>query len=239
MSVIYLHPIGLDGASWQYLEADLLDDATAYTMSWHGDRQQEPGISSLEGMADDVLMNTDGTLDVVGLSLGGAVALQIAFRDPSRVRSLMLACSSAGGNGGQALIERADAAAAAGMTDEIVESHMNRWFSEAALQERDNIGVDYARARLFADDPQVFAANWRALAKNDAVGRLGEIRVPTTVLHAAEDTSSSEEAKRSMTAQIPGARLDVIPGPHMVHLESPREFSAALRRHLDWVNSPL
>ena len=78
MTVVLLHPIGLDGACWQFLTAERLAGAVRYDMLWHGERGQPRAAYSLETLANDVVEAVPGDLDVVGLSFGGAVALTLS-----------------------------------------------------------------------------------------------------------------------------------------------------------------
>ena len=234
MTVVFLHPIGLDGRCWQFLTAQELAGAVRYDMLWHGERRWPSGAFSLETLADDVVQAVPGDLDIVGLSFGGAVALTIGLRWPERVRSLLLACSGAGGHR-EILRNRADDVERLGMSG-VLDVTLERWFTPAALGAAGHPGVRYARERLHSDSPASFAASWRALAELDAFGELPSLKVRTTVLHAADDAAGPVEAKTAMVEQLPNGRLVVIPGPHMVQLENPDAFGQAVAEHLDWVD---
>jgi 3-oxoadipate enol-lactonase len=234
MTLLFLHPIGLDGESWRLLDDGLLDGAIRYTMLWHGTRPRPADPPTIASFAADVAAGTSGQLDVIGLSLGGAVAQELALRHPERVRSLLLACSSSGGAPPSALLERASAAERDGMAG-VAEGHLQRWFTPGELADRASAGVRYARERLLADEPGSFAASWRALAAHDTTARLHRIEVPTTVLHATEDSSGSAAARRELADRIPHSRFATVPGPHMAQLETPLTVGSAIRDHLRWV----
>jgi 3-oxoadipate enol-lactonase len=230
VTTVLLHPIGLDRACWQFLTAERLAPAVRYDLLWHGERKQPPDALSLESLARDVV--EPGDLDLVGLSFGGAVALTIGLRWPQRVRSLLLACSGAGGHG-DILRKRADDAERRGMSG-VLDATLQRWFTPSALAAGGHPGVRYARDRLLGDSPEAFAAAWRALAAMDAFEDLPSVKARTTVVHAADDVAGPVEAKAAMVEQMPHARLVVIPGPHMVQLENPAGFEQAVIEHLDW-----
>jgi pimeloyl-ACP methyl ester carboxylesterase len=234
VTVVLLHPIGLDGACWQFLTADRLAAAVRYDLLGHGDRGQPRSGLTLECLASDVVEAVPGQLDVVGLSFGGAVALTIALRWPERVRSLLLACSGAGGHR-EVLRRRAGDAERLGMAG-VLDVTLRRWFTPAALGSAGHPGVRYARDRLLTDSPAAFAAAWRALAELDAFAELPSLTARTTVVHASDDATGPVEAKAAMVEQLPDARLVVIPGPHMVQLENPDAFGQAVAGHLDWVS---
>jgi len=234
MTVVLLHPIGLDAACWQFLTEPRLAGAVRYDMLWHGARRRPAEPLSLETLADDVVTAVPGSLDVVGLSFGGAVALTIGLRWPGRVRSVLLACSGAGGDR-DVLRARAGDVDRLGMAG-ILEVTLKRWFTPGALGDDRHPGVRYARERLLSDAPEAFAASWRALAEQDASAGLASLRVPVTVLHAESDVTGPVAAKEAMVARIPRARLVTIPGPHMVQLEDPVAFEQAVVAHLEWVS---
>lgn len=235
MTVVFLHPIALDGECWRCLESERLEESVRHDLLWHGGRPSPAVPLTLEAFARDVVDNVEGDLDLVGLSLGGAVALEIAFRWPQRVRSMLLACSSAGSAAvGTVLRERAAEAERVGMAG-VLDVTLRRWFTRDALDTPGHPGVAYARDRLLRNSAESFAASWRALADLDAIDALHTLRVPTTVLHATEDVTGPIDKKRDMVARIPGSRLAVVPGPHMAHLERPAEFAKAVVDHLDGV----
>jgi 3-oxoadipate enol-lactonase len=235
MTVVFLHPIALDGECWRFLESERLEKSVRHDLLWHGDRPRPAFPLTLEALARDVVDNVEGELDLVGLSLGGAVALEIALRWPDRVRSVLLACSSAGSTAaGTVLRERAAEVERVGMPG-VLDVTLRRWFTKDALAEAGHPGVAYARERLLRGSAESFAASWRALADLDAVAELHTLRAPTTVLHATEDVTGSIEARQAMADRIPGARLAVVPGPHMAQLERPAEFAEAVLDHLDRV----
>jgi pimeloyl-ACP methyl ester carboxylesterase len=233
-TVVLLHPIGLDGACWQFLTGERLAAAVRYDMLWHGGRRQPPATLSLDSLARDVIEAVPGDLDVVGLSLGGAVALTIGLLWPERVRSLLLACSGAGGHR-EILRKRADDVERLGMSG-ILDETLQRWFTPAALGSGGHPGVRYARERLLSDSPESFAASWRALAEMDTFGQLPSLKARTTVVHAEDDAAGPIAAKAAMAEMMADARLVVIPGPHMVQLENPDVFGQAVAEHLDWVS---
>jgi pimeloyl-ACP methyl ester carboxylesterase len=237
VTVVFLHPIGLDRASWQFLTAERLSAAVRYDMLWHGERDRPSAALTLESFGHDVVESVRGDLDVVGLSFGGAVALTIGLRWPERVRSLLLACSGAGGHR-EILRKRAEDVERLGMSG-VLDVTLRRWFTPAALGSDGHPGVRYARERLLSDSPEAFAASWRALAELDAFDELPSLKVRTTVVHASGDAAGPVGAKTAMVEQMPYARLVVIPGPHMVQLENPDSFGRAVVEHLDWVSEEI
>lgn len=208
-----------------------------------GEPQPAGGGLTLDAVADvvaDRIACRPGAalapVDLVGLSLGGMVAQHLALRHPELVRSLVLVCTKAAADP-DAMLARADATERLGMGP-LVEETLQRWFTPVALGQRDHPGVAYARARLAADDPGAVAAYWRAMAGHDLRADLGRIGQPVTVVSGRHDVTTTAEADAAFAACFARGRLEVCEGPHLLSLEAPAETTAAVVRHLQWVEGP-
>lgn len=236
MTLVLLHPIGLDSGCWQFLP---LADQLALDLPGHGHRPGPAGRLDLGGMADDVVAQLDAhgltEVDLVGLSLGGAVGLHLAHRHPRRLRSLVLACTSAATDPA-ALEERARAAETTGMAG-VLDATLERWFSPPALAAPDHPGVGYARRRLLAADPRVFADAWRALGRHQMTDALPGIAVPVTAVAGAGDRAAPVGNLRRIAEGVPRGRLTVVEGPHMLQLESAPALAGVIENHLAWVDA--
>ncbi len=178
---------------------------------------------SLADMADD----TAGLLDaldwdsahVVGASMGGMIAQSLAIRHPQRVRSLTSIMSTTGDRsvGGPAEAALGVLFAPAARTrDEALQRAVDTYrvigspgfeFDEPAL--RDRAGLSFDRAH----DPAGVARQLAAiLTTDDRTPHLGEISVPTLVIHGAQDTLVDVSGGRATTAAIPGAELWEVEG---------------------------
>lgn len=99
-TVFFLPGAGADPAFWRPLGDRLPGDWEKRYLAWPGLGHQpsDPTVSrfdDLVGLVERALPNS-GTVDLVAQSLGGAVALRIALRQPSRVRRLVLTATSGG-----------------------------------------------------------------------------------------------------------------------------------------------
>lgn len=199
----------------------------------------------IEQMADDGVAVLDaagvGSAHVVGASMGGFIAQELALRHPDRVRSLALACT--GPNGPEAVPPSSEAlrmlADRASMTP--------RRAAEAALPfiyapstPRERIDEDIAVRMRQPTQPDGYARQLQAVtAHGGTYGRLASIAVPTLVVHGRTDRLVDPRNATLLAERIPGARLQWIDGAsHVFFTDQPDAAGGALRAFLDGVTSP-
>jgi 3-oxoadipate enol-lactonase len=237
VTTVFLHPMGLDGKCWQFTRLR----GVKPDLPGHGRSALRAAPLTIESVADEMLGSVEGPMDIVGVSLGGALAARMALAAPGRVRSLLIACSSVldTPERRERLLERAETVDRVGMAG-VLDSTLERWFTAAALAEPDHPGVAYARRRLLADDARAFALWWRALGAHTVRDEIGRIRCPVTVLAGRHDAASSVGHVLELFDVLQGPRrMEVLPGPHMLPLEMPEAFANAVRLHVHWVHSTL
>lgn len=243
MTIVFLHPVGLDGACYQFLTAKALQGAVRYDCLWHGSRGKPAERLSIETMAADVIANVGGVLDLVGVSMGGHIAQRIAMTNPERVRSLLITSgindepTPGQAGSGDRHSEIGAMVLRLGMAD-VLPWALKRWFTERALAQTDHPGVAYVRGRLRRDSAEQFAAGWDALAdpRPGPEQQAAALTMPCTVLHSVDDNSTLD-SRRRLADRLKQGRLVTCPGPHMVQLEEPEAFQDAVLDHLAWVES--
>jgi pimeloyl-ACP methyl ester carboxylesterase len=237
MTVVFLHPVGLDGECYQFLTSAALAGSVRYNCLWHGDRARPASRLTIETMAGDVLANVAGMLDLVGVSMGGHVAQRIAMTHPGRVRSLLITSGINDERSGQARSEIGEMVRRLGM-EAVVPWALDRWFTKRALGQPDHPAVTYVTDRLLRNSAEQFAAGWDALAgpKPSPAEQAASLTMPCTVLHS-DDDNSTLDSRRQLAELLPRGRLVTCPGPHMVQLEEPAAFENAVLEHLAWAGS--
>lgn len=195
---------------------------------------------TLQDLADDAA-GLLGALEVqrahvVGISMGGMVAQQIALRHPERILTLTIGCSYAGGEGSSLTppenFQRLAEAWASGDRERALRT---AWEINVA-EEFGRRSGEYERWRTAVTELPVPLAviqlQLRAIAPHDASARLGEISVPTLLIHGTEDGMLPVANSRVMAELIPGARLEELEGVgHLFFWEQPERSAALIAEH--------
>lgn len=212
-----IHGYGGAAADWRHVGTSLDDGYSMVAVDWRGhgeSRDVNPtAVFSVARFVDDILAAVDAVpmdrFHLVGHSIGGGVAQEIAVRHPERVLSLVLA----------------DTTDWFGDHDE--PGGTPPFLPPETLQ---------LAARRRQEMPgRIRDAAWQALIDWPGVrDRLGSIACPTLILHGERDASRILEGSERLRRAIPGARLVVVPGAgHSPHLEEPARFIEALGAHLE------
>jgi pimeloyl-ACP methyl ester carboxylesterase len=186
------------------------------------------GQDSVEALAASVLGSAPDRFALVGLSLGGIVALEVLRQAAERVTHLALlnatARADAASERRRAQLERvARGELRAIVTEELAPLYFG---PSNRSPERLALVLDMAQA-LGAG---VFARQTRALLnRHSYVGMLGEVECPALVVGGAEDVVCPLEIQREIAGAIPAARLVAIAGcGHLSTIERPGDVSGAL-----------
>lgn len=164
---------------------------------------------------------------VVGLSIGGRIAQQMAAEAPERVASLVLMDTAAEFPPPEGWQQRIDIVASQGMAG-LVDTVMARWVVDASLASAQGL-----RRMLLATDPRGYAASAAALRDARAAEVAGRVTCPTTVIVGDRDIATPPAMAEALRDMIPGAKLVAIPeAAHIPTLECAEPVTAALLAHL-------
>jgi pimeloyl-ACP methyl ester carboxylesterase len=175
-------------------------------------RTDKPDVPySIEMMAEDasgvLKALEDSPTDVLGISLGGRVAIKLALMHPDQVKSLILVSTSARGAKRRGIL----------------------WSLSNAL-----VRIPFVR-RIGTKYPQPYFAyvRQREASKGvDASGRLNEIAKPTLILHGLKDRIIPFRLAEETHAGIAGSRLVPFPGGHLFVFSSPHIIAADVEEFL-------
>lgn len=203
----------------------------------------EPGpFSHARDVIEAIEQQGFGPTGLIGVSLGGRVALEVALARPELVSALVLVAPGFPGHewseGLRAQWAAEEAAFEAGDLDGAVEVSMRTWVDGPG---RSPDQVDPAvRARVAAMQRRAYELqagieeDEEELLVDDLPQRLGDLRVPTLVLVGVEDQPDMLAIAERLAAEIPGARLATIAATaHVPSMERPREFEALVLPFLE------
>lgn len=203
------------------------------------------GTLTIEAMAGDALAVADALrlehFHVVGHSMGGLIAQQLALMNPHRVLSLCLLCTFAHGRqaatvslpmmitalrmriGTRAMRRRA-----------FTELVMPAWY----LATVDRVALAERLKPLFGHDlanqPAFVMQQIRAMSRFDPGPRLGDLAgIPSLVISAAEDRIARPDYGRELASLIAAARyVEIADAGHAVTIQRPEEVNALILEHL-------
>jgi len=237
--VLFLHGLGGSRTAWEP-QIEALSDrwrCVAWDMPGYGESSPVSPLT-FEAVADAIahLLDRLGADDahLCGLSFGGHHAMHAALRHPTRIRSLMLAGTSAifGGDGtdpDQWLAARTaplDAGLAlADVADDVIKA-----IAAPGFEGPERHRTAAAMARIPAAG---FRAACRLLVSHDVGRRLREITAPTLVIVGDLDGETPAAYAEVLAASIPDSRLEVISGVgHLSPAEAPEAFNLLVSEFL-------
>lgn len=203
-----------------------------YDHRGHGASPGPEGPYRIDDLAGDVLELVDrigaGRFGLVGLSLGGMVAMRLAAAVPDRVGALAVLCTSAH-LPPEPWWDRAAAVRRAG-TAVIADAVVDRWFT-TGYAEAWPVVVAGLRQCLLDASRTGYAGCCDAIAEMDLRPVLASITAPTLVVAGADDRAIDGSHARTIADGIPDARLEVVPGAHLASVESARWCTQLLLEH--------
>jgi len=240
--VLFVMGLGYPAAMWYRMLPYVTDAYRAIRVDNRGVGATgvPPGPYSIEQMADDaaaVLEDAgEPSAHVVGASLGGFVAQELALRHPDLVRSLVLACTNC--NGPHALLPSAEAIAMLGARAKMSPrdaAYAAVPFIYASSTDPAMIEEDIAVRMRQPTEPEGYALQLEAaLSHAGTFERLPRIAVPTLVVHGSADRLVDPANAPVLAGRIPGARLVMVDGAsHLLFTDRTDEVGRGLRAFLD------
>ena len=245
--VLFIQGVAVHGDGWRPQIDALSASHRCLSFDNRGMGQSQPhaGALSVAQLADDALalMDAQGipSAHVVGHSLGGLIAQELALTARPRVRSLSLLCTFARGRDvtrpslwmlSHALRTRL------GPRRQRRHAFLEVVMPPGVLSTADRDALAARLAPLFghdlADAPPVAMKQLAAMRKHDTTARLAELTgVPTLVVSAVHDRIAPPSLGRGLAGAIPGSRyVEVDDASHGVPIQCADRINALLSEHL-------
>ena len=233
-SLLLIHGLGYARWGWEPVVEPLARsfDVILFDNRGIGASEAPPGPYTAAELASDALQVLDEAeverAHVLGTSLGGMVAQELALAEPERVDRLVLACTTPGG---------AQAFPLPARTVELMTRGASlREFVENALvpDPRPELVERILAHRLATAQPaEAWAAQAAAGAAFDAYERLGSVAAPTLVLHGDGDVVVDPRNGELLARLLPHASLEVFPGTgHLFFWQQPERFVRVVEEFL-------
>lgn len=229
--IVLLHGWSLDGSTW-HPQAELLT-ARGYRvvipdLPGHGrsrTAEHDPSFAAMPEAVLDLLvqLGVDRAI-VVGLSMGSALAVELALAAPELVAGLLLADNAASDS------DPVRAAAAAERVLTSSPSDLAAWYApllfSARFRQDQPLAVASWERQFLANDREAIAAVVLGYhVRRDVRPLLGTLDVPTTVVFGSEDATTPDERRHDYES-IPGARRHDLAGAgHLANVEQPEAFT--------------
>ena len=235
--------MGMSGTALHWGEPFLAElrrdfDVIAYDHRGVGESSPLEGGVTIPQMAEDAA-NLMAALEieaahVLGISMGGMVAQELALARPEMVRSLTLGCTYCGGEGSSVtspeVLQRLTLAMMSGDRDRALRAGWEANVSHGMVDDADAYARFLGVAERRAVAIPVIMAQLQAIAAHDTSARLRELSMPTLVIHGTEDQILPVENGRLVASRVPGSQLEILDGVgHLFFWELPVRSAELVR----------
>jgi 3-oxoadipate enol-lactonase len=241
--LVFLHGIGGAARAWRGQLASFGDRyrAVAWDMPGYGGSAPLPNVSiaTLADALQDFLQQIGAAGPVlVGHSIGGMIVQQWLIKHPGAATAVVLAQTSPAFGKAEGDWQKQFIEARLGPLDrgETMETLAPSLVKELVGDHPDTEGMQVARDCMASVPEASYRAMMLALLGFDQRKALGDIAVPTLVLSGSKDKNAPAPMMARMATYIPSSTYVELKGAgHLVNLEQPRAFDAALEKFLNSV----
>lgn len=232
-TIVFINSLGSDFRIWRDVIVRLVGQFRIFTYDKRGHGLSDTGDTpyEIETHAEDLA----GLLDhagipsaiVVGLSVGGQIALALSAMRPDLVKGLVLSDTGHRIGTPEGWEERISMVEMGGIED-VAEASMKLWFTEEFHKSHPDDIAGY-RNMISRQDLEGYAATCEALRDSDQTEAAEAVSVPALCIVGDEDQSTPPSLVKELAGLIPDADFIEITGAaHIPQIEKPDEFTGLL-----------
>ena len=244
--VLMIMGLGANSLGWYRVLPEIAESHRAIVFDNRGTGRSDAigrRLLRMEDLVEDALAVLDAageqSAHIVGASMGGMIAQQLALHHPERVRSLALCCTTPVSRQGLPpwrLI-------AGAVLRTFMDARQSAWLMEPALyadrtrsDHREEIDRDMDVRTAHPTPARTTWLQLVAIARHDTRERLADLAgIPMTVIHGEEDVLIPLERGLLLHDLVPGSRVAIIPeAAHVLTTDDAEASIAALLDHLSW-----
>jgi 3-oxoadipate enol-lactonase len=205
-----------------------------------GDSSRVDGPFTIGDLAEDAAnllaaLEIDSA-DVLGISMGGMIAQELAIAHPQTIRTLTLGCTYCGGEGGaltsEPVLQKLTEGMLSGDRERALRAAWEANVSEQAAQDQEL----YERFRLIGMEHavalEVIMLQMQAIATHDTSERLSSLQMPTLIVHGTADQMLPVANAHVIHDHMQDAKLEILDGVgHLFFWEQPGRSAELLSEH--------
>ncbi|HEY2632345.1 MAG TPA: alpha/beta hydrolase [Solirubrobacteraceae bacterium] len=237
--------MGMSGTKHHWGEALLSDlrrdfELIAYDHRDCGDSTRTGESFTIADLASDAAGLLEAleidSAHVMGISMGGMVAQELALAHPERIQSFTLGCTYCGGEGSrlsdEAVLRRLAEGMSSGDREQAIRTAWEVNVSPS-FASRDDVYATFLQNGLrYGVAVPVIMEQMRAITGHDTSTRLPDLNLPTLVIHGTLDQMLPVENGHMIAGLIPESRLEIFEGVgHLFFWEDPQRTAELVREH--------
>jgi 3-oxoadipate enol-lactonase len=173
---------------------------------------------------------------VMGISMGGMVAQELALLHPERLRALVLGCTYSGGEGSsltsEDILRRLMEGMSSGDRERAIRTAWEVNVSPRFAAEEDAYATFLENSLRYGVPVPVIMEQMRAITAHDTSGRLADLQAPTLVAHGTLDEMLPVHNGHMIAERIPDSRLEIFEDVgHLFFWEDPQRTAELVREH--------
>ncbi|MER0237320.1 3-oxoadipate enol-lactonase [Fulvimarina sp. MAC8] len=236
-AIVFSNSLGTDFRIWDDVVAALAGRYTIlrYDSRGHGLTDTGETPYDMPGLSADLaaLMDEFGisAAIVVGLSVGGMIAQDLAITRPDLVRGLVLSNTAHKIGDAASWNQRIETISKEGLSA-IAEATMEKWFTPG-FRRADNPVYQLNRNMFLRAPLEGYIATCHALSKADYTETIGGVKAPTLCIAGDGDGSTPPDLVKSLAEKIDGSEFHLIQNAaHIPCVEQPEAYADRLERFI-------